>query len=249
MNFSQRAEPQDREIQHGILLKERGPVDAWGWGTPAGILRARRRAALIERKAALAEGRRVLELGCGTGMFSEMWSRLGIRRTAVDISPELIREAKRRDLAGHRVEFIAEDFAALEVDEPFDAIIGSSFLHHLDLARALPKVFRLLRPGGRLCFAEPNLLNPQVFLERTFRTWKCFWYVSPDETAFVRWSLSAELRRTGFQEVEIEPFDWLHPGLPVGAIPLVKRIGRCLERTAVAREFAGSLIISAHKPK
>ena len=50
-----------------------------------------------------------------------------------------------------------------------------------------------------MSFAEPNMLNPQVYLERRFHYLPMFAYTSPDETAFVRWKLAAKLRKAGFQ--------------------------------------------------
>ena len=134
------------------------------------------------------------------------------------------------------------------MDGPFDAVIGSSVLHHLELPAALEKMFALLRPGGVLSFAEPNLLNPQVCAERNLRFLPCFRYVSPDETAFVRWTLARTLRTIGFHHVRIEPFDWLHPATPRPLIPVVRGLGWTLERLPLAREFAGSLCIRAVRP-
>jgi SAM-dependent methyltransferase len=124
-------------------------------------------------------------------------------------------------------------------------VIGSSVLHHLDTDASFAKIHALLRPGGLMSFAEPNMLNPQVFLERTFRRW--FPYVSPDETAFVRWRLAGVLSKVGFERIEITPFDWLHPATPVRMIHAVTRMGNWLERIPVVREFAGSLWIRGRR--
>jgi 2-polyprenyl-3-methyl-5-hydroxy-6-metoxy-1,4-benzoquinol methylase len=227
------------------MLAEGNPEDIWGWESPAGRLRAKRRAELIARAAGLAPGVSAIEIGCGTGLFTEMFAASGARIIAVDLSPDLLAIARRRQLAG--VEFRQQAFEECDVDGPFDAVIGSSVLHHLDLARAWKKIFALLKPGGRLSVAEPNLLNPQVFCERRFR--RFFPYVSPDETAFVRSRLMRDLERAGFERISIVPFDWLHPSTPVPLIPAVRRMGAVLERVSLIREFAGSLSISAARPR
>lgn len=235
----------DSEIHHGRLLAERDPEVQWGWGTPAGRLRARRRAELIATGARLAPGTRVLEIGCGTGLFTEYFAASGARIIAVDLSPDLLAVARQRALPG--VEFRLQAFEECDVDGPFDAVIGSSVLHHLDLERAWPKIFSLLKPGGRLSVAEPNLLNPQVFCERNFR--RFFPYVSPDETAFVRRPLIRDLNALGFTQVSVVPFDWLHPATPPVLIPAVRSVGRILEHAWGLREFAGSLAIGATRPR
>ena len=234
-----------REIEHGKLLASMQTEKIWGWDTPAGRLRADRRAALIIRGGHLAPGTQALEIGCGTGMFSERFAQTGARLVAVDISGDLLRKAIARKLP-ERVTFLEKRFEDCEVDGPFDAVIGSSILHHLDINASFAKIYALLRPGGTMSFAEPNMLNPQVFLERRFRRW--FPCVSPDETAFVRWRLAGVLSTAGFERIEITPFDWLHPSTPESLIDSVKRIGGWLERIPIVRELAGSLWICARRP-
>lgn len=235
------------EIAHGKHLAAGVPEELWGWGTPAGKLRARRRAALILEHAGARPGSRVLEVGCGSGLFTELFAESGAEIVALDLSPELLALARRRGLPPERVRFVEQRFEELDEDAAFDAVLGSSVLHHLDLVPALRKALVLLKPGGKLSFAEPNMLNPQVFAERRFRRW--FPNVSPDETAFVRPRLRRQLLEIGFEEVEIEPFDWLHPAVPESWIAGVTRLGWLLERTWGVREFAGSLRIAARRPR
>jgi 2-polyprenyl-3-methyl-5-hydroxy-6-metoxy-1,4-benzoquinol methylase len=243
------------EIAHGRMLAASESEETWGWGTPAGQSRARRRAGLISDAAGLRPGRTVLEIGCGTGMFTEQFAATGVRIIAVDISPDLLAKAIDRHLPADRVRFEQRRVEDLERNDPaiqswapegFDAVIGSSVLHHLDIPAAIETCKRLLAPGGRIAFAEPNLLNPQVWMERTFRSW--FPYVSPDETAIVRWGLRRQLERAGFSRVAITPFDWLHPATPAPLMGVVDGAGRLLERIPAMREFAGSVLISATAP-
>ena len=100
-----------------------------------------------------------------------------------------------------------------------------------------------------MCFAEPNLLNPQVFIERKFNSFiPWLWYLSEYETAFIRFNFRDLLLSMGFEDVEITPFDWLHPSTPPSLIPLVSLIGRMLEKVPGIREFAGSLCIRCRRP-
>ena len=240
------------EIAHGRMLAAAESEEMWGWTSPAGQSRARRRAELIATAADLGPGRTVLEIGCGTGMFTEHFAATGARIIAVDVSPDLLAKAVDRRLPADRVRFEQRRFETLvrsdAAIEPwaaagFDAIIGSSVLHHLDIPVAIETCRRLLATGGRMVFAEPNLLNPQVWMERTFRGW--FPYVSPDETAIVRWRLQRQLLQAGFSDVVITPFDWLHPSTPASLIGAVGGAGRVFERVPGLREFAGSVLIAA----
>lgn len=234
------------EVDHGIYLSSGDTEHLWGWGTPAGRLRAKRRADLIARATNLKTGMKVLEIGCGTGMFTEMFADTGAHILAVDISPDLLSKAKERKLSSDRVVFKETPFEDCDVDGPFDAVIGSSVLHHLQLEQSLSKIFSLLKPGGFMSFAEPNWLNPQIFITYKFR--KFFPYISPDENPFLRWKLKSQLQSTGFEQIEIAPFDWLHPSTPTHYIEMVNISGRFIEKTPLMREFAGSLLISARTP-
>lgn len=241
------------EISHWAALADDAD-ELWGWGTPAGKQRARRRAELLVELAGAEAGQRVLELGCGTGTFTELIA--GFARAnviALDLSLDLLHRARARcneaELRAPKVQFLRAGIEALPVPTAsFDAVLGSSILHHLELEPAIREIHRALKPGGRLAFAEPNMMNPQVMLERNvppIRRWRGN---TPDETAFFRWLLSDELRDVGFEDVKITPYDFLHPAIPPSLIGPVSRFGEFLERLPVFREFAGSLIISARRP-
>jgi len=238
----------EHEIQHGEWLAARDTEKIWGWDTPAGRLRAQRRATLVAQGAKLKTGDRVLEIGCGTGMFTEIFAASGATIVAVDLSKDLLDKARARNLPTDQVIFVEKPFEECDVDGPFDAVIGSSVLHHLEIDVALARILELLKPGGFLSFAEPNMLNPQVFMERHFQFLPIFAYTSPDETAFVRWSFARKLRSVGFADVTITPFDWLHPHTPPALIPTVRGLGRAIESIPFCREFSGSLYICGRRP-
>lgn len=235
----------DRELEFGRKLAAGDTLSTWGWSTPAGKKRAARRGELIANCAFLRRGMNVLEIGCGTGMFTEMFSSSGSNITALDISPELIVQAKNRKLP-EDVSFICSGFEDSTLPlASFDAVIGSSVLHHLDITIAFSRIFELLKPGGVMAFAEPNMLNPQIFLERRFR--RFFSHISQYETAFVRWSTEKALNDAGFSGVRIKPFDWLHPSIPLNLIGIVEKTGLILESCPIIREFSGSILIVAKK--
>jgi 2-polyprenyl-3-methyl-5-hydroxy-6-metoxy-1,4-benzoquinol methylase len=137
-----------RDIEHGKHLANSDPEKVWGWGTPAGRLRAQRRANLIATGARLGPGLRVLEIGCGTGMFTEIFAQTGAYIVAVDISASLLERAKARKLPEENVCFMEMRFEDCDLNDPFDAVIGSSILHHLEYKDAFIKIFQLLKPNG-----------------------------------------------------------------------------------------------------
>src|SRR5262245_55903744 len=117
--MSRRAE---HEIQHGEFLAGQDTELIWGWGTSAGRLRSTRRTTLIANGARLGPHAHVLEIGCGIGMFTEMFAQTGARIIAVDISPDLLKRARARNLPKDKVQFLEKRFEDCDVDGPFDAV-------------------------------------------------------------------------------------------------------------------------------
>ncbi len=237
------------EIRQGRELAESGEAErVWNWSTPAGVIRARRRAQLICDAAKLKPGMRVLEVGCGTGLFTELFADYGAHITAIDISPDLIRLARERKLDPSLVEFHEIPIEDEKLKGPFDAAVGSSVLHHLEMPLALQRVFQLLKPGGVLVFAEPNMLNPQIWAERNLPAIRRRAHVTPGETAIIRFRLARELADIGFTEIEIVNVDWLHPLTPRPLITFVQKVESIFERLPGIREFSGSVLIHARRP-
>jgi ubiquinone/menaquinone biosynthesis C-methylase UbiE len=236
-----------REIEHHRKIAERAEI-IWNWDSPAGQRRAERRAALFTSHAQLEPGRRALELGCGTGVFLERVARSGAEIRGLDLSEDLLAKARAR-LAGRPN--VALDQGNAEAmpypDAHFDAVYGSSVLHHLDLDQALRESHRVLKPGGRAVFAEPNILNPQVAVMFHLPFTKEYFGVSPDEMAFSRFRARASLKRNGFSEIRVDPFDFLHPATPPAWLEWVAGLGSLLERVPLVREVAGSLLLRARK--
>jgi SAM-dependent methyltransferase len=241
-------DPAHERTHFESLLRERGAL-YWAERTAAGRRRRVIRSGLLVEGAAVeAPGRRILEVGCGIGDYTQgiaAQTRAGI--VSFDVAPGLVRHAGARRF--ENVRFLAADVEALPfASASFDAVVGNAVLHHLRLERALPELLRVLVPGGRVCFAEPNMLNPQVFLERNVRWIGRRLDNSPGETAFVRWQLGPALERLGLARVRIRPMDFLYPLTPAALIGIVERIGRVLERVPVVSEIAGSLLVLAEKP-
>ena len=234
-----------KEIQHGRFLAKHGAGEIWNWESPAGKLRWARRVKMIGGH--LKPGMTILELGCGTGSFTGELARSGADVTAIDVSPELL-EIARANWSAPNVRYeIQNAYALTYSDATFDSIVGSSVLHHLEIEEALREIYRVLKPGGTIYFTEPNMMNPQIAIQKNVPWIKRRLGDSPDETAFFRWSLRRLLEQTGYGDIQIEPFDFLHPKTPVPLIDPLNAIGRFLENMPVVSEFAGSLYIRAVK--
>lgn len=233
------------EIRHGEYIGDHGE-EIWNWSSPAGQRRWARRCRLFETFLG-NHNKRVLEIGCGTGLFTKELAGTDNAIVAIDISERLLLKAKARVSSGN-VHFIVGNASETGFKSgSFDFIVGCSSLHHLDLHPALKEFLRILKPGGRVLFTEPNMMNPQVALTKNVPSIKRRVGDSPDETAFFRWQMAKRLHRIGFVDVSVEPFDFIHPQMPPSLLNVAERLTTILEKTPLMREFAGSLIIQCRK--
>ena len=129
----------------------------------------------------------------------------------------------------------------------FNAVVGCSVLHHLDWSRALKSFFRVLTPNGVIRFSEPNLLNPQIFLQKNIPALKRLAGDSPDEYAFTANRIRHDLAESGYVDVDVKPYEFLHPSVPQRLIPLVMRVEGLLMMTPL-HHLGGSLLITGRKP-
>jgi SAM-dependent methyltransferase len=218
--------------------------ETWGWSTPAGAWRVKRRIREAMRFLGGSRGN-LLEFGCGTGIFTQALLQRGYKVTSFDISFDLAQKAREKT-ACPRI-LIADAECLPFADNSFEAVFGVSVLHHLNLARSLREISRVLKKGGILVFSEPNMLNPQIFFQKNVSWLKKRLGDTPFETAFVRWGMKRKLIDSGFGEVTIYPFEFLHPHLPPFLINGLKKIEPFLEACPFIKEIAGSLFIAAKK--
>jgi SAM-dependent methyltransferase len=246
MTTSPAAERLAREVEHDRRIAARAE-EVWNWDSPAGRRRADRRAACFVEHARLGPGVRAVELGCGTGLFLERVARSGATIAGIELSPTLLQKARGRVGGLPNVSLERGDAHRLpHADGSIDAVYGSSILHHLDLGAALREAHRVLRPGGRIAFTEPNILNPQVAFMFLVGP-RAFFGLSPDEMAFSRSRALRTLQDIGYVDVVVRPFDFLHPATPARWLDIVARLGERLEAAPGLRSIAGSLLIHARK--
>ncbi|MDD5570261.1 MAG: class I SAM-dependent methyltransferase [Bacteroidales bacterium] len=235
----------EHEIKHGIFLVENGAGEIWNWESPAGKLRWERRVKMLT-KHIRPEGK-VLELGCGTGYFTREIIKTGASVTAIDISPDLLAVAKK-NINNPDISFCEENAYQMTFpDGYFDFVIGSSVLHHLDIEKAISEIYRVLKPNGSIAFTEPNMMNPQIVLQKNISWLKRKLGDSPDETAFFRWPIIRLFKKYNFRQIEVIPFDFLHPAIPSRLIKPISAIGNFIEKVPFIKEVAGSLYIYAVK--
>ncbi|BBZ73593.1 hypothetical protein MPRS_46860 [Mycobacterium paraseoulense] len=104
-------------------------------------------------QAQLADCRRVLEIGCGTGNLTIMAKRAHPHLEVIgcDPDPRALERARRKTDGVRFEQGYAERLPY--ADGEFDRVLSSMMLHHVNddaKAAAAAEIFRVLRPGGRL---------------------------------------------------------------------------------------------------
>jgi len=101
----------------------------------------------LVRRAGLGRGDRVVEIGAGTGLFTEALVDRGLQVIAVEPSAAMRERAPK--LAG--VEWRDGSFEACPVGDGEAAwVVAAQAFHWADPGRTLPELRRILRAGGRL---------------------------------------------------------------------------------------------------
>lgn len=239
---------EQRELSHDKTILENSEK-VWGRAGLAGESRLKRRTEMIIRYCNIDPSKRVLEIGCGTGMLTKILADTGADMVATDIFPEFLKVVRKKISNAQNVELKLADAQTLAdfTDQSFDVVCGLSVLHHLDISLTLKNILRVLKPGGCIAFSEPNMLNPQIAIQKSIPFVKKIMGDSLDETAFLKWQLRGILQKNGFTGVSVEPFDFLHPLVPGFSVKFIDALSKVLEEIPLVREFAGSLFIYAKK--
>jgi ubiquinone/menaquinone biosynthesis C-methylase UbiE len=146
--------------------------DRW-YATPLGQLVDR-----VEKEAIFAllpdlQGRRVLEIGCGTGNISLALARRGARLVGLDASgPMLAAAAHKSSRHGLPLDLIKGGAAALPFPpQSFDGVLAILALDFMaDLPGIVREMVRVLRPGGFLLLAMLNCYSLWT-LQRLLKAW------------------------------------------------------------------------------
>lgn len=135
---------------------------------PTGSLYLRRHVDRMMDYAGVAAGDRVLEIGCGLGRYTLLLAERGVAVEGMDLSAALLDRLRESAPPGRTIPTHAGDIADAppDLEEQFDAVIGFFVLHHVHgLDACLARAARLVRPGGRIAFLEPNPFNPLYYVQ------------------------------------------------------------------------------------
>lgn len=191
---------------------------------------------------AVPEGSRVLEIGCGTGVYTRWLQDRGCSVVGMDISGSILAMARARCPEATLVQGDCEDPAASlpegTIGSGFDVILGvNTFSYYPHKAAALQRYRRLLRPRGRVVLLDMNGACP---LYRVMS-----WFDKNEIRASypeVRQSnvdtLSQLAGAAGFQVRELTHFAFLPNAIGSSALRLLRPFDAALRHLPFARRYA-----------
>ena len=148
------------------------------------------------------KGKKLLELGCGTGDNLEIFHNFGASVTGIDISIEGINKANQK-INDTKLNASYSVMNAEDTDfenNIFDIVVGTGIIHHLDLKTIYLEIPRLLNDNGHAVFIEPLGHNPIINLYRKLTPH----IRTPDEHPLKRKDL--KLLKKYFHNIEIQYF-------------------------------------------
>lgn len=96
-----------------------------------------------------------LDIGCGTGKMTRLLARRCGKVVGVDLSPEMIRQAREATPGASHIEYhVGNALDWLETADRYDCIAAMAALHHMPLERTLDGIKRSLKRGGVLVIVD-----------------------------------------------------------------------------------------------
>lgn len=188
---------------------------------------------------------RILEVGAGMGRFTLLLEQEGYDVVASDLSEKLL--AALRDECP-ALETVAGDALDLpsRLNGQFDQVLGFFMLHHLpDVDRAFQGLARLVKPGGRIAFVEPNAYYVPFYLQ-VFFSRRMSWRGDGGIVRMRSGLISRAMRSAGLVPMEVKSYGFFPPGITNH--PQGRRFEEKLESLPLPGALKAFRIFQAEKP-
>jgi len=172
-------------------------------------------------------GKRVVDIGCGTGETAAGVAALGARHvTGIDYAAPAIEQARLRHAAPN-LDFRVCSHA--EWDEPVDVVISCGTLEHMDDPRAeLGRMIEMVGGTGTVILTCPYFLNLRGFVWMTLALLLDVPMSLTDRHFLSPFDFEAWLDGTGMQLSRTVPFDYDRANGPLMLVDMQKRLTNAL---------------------
>jgi len=120
------------------------------------------------------KGKKVLDLACGQGYFSELMEKMGAKVVGVDYSSELIKIASNRGLKTKFHVGSSSDMKFLK-NKSFDIVLCNFALHDIkDLPGTMKEVSRVLKKGGKFIWVISHPAFKTAYVKNGIENGKYF---------------------------------------------------------------------------
>lgn len=209
------------------------------------------RAVAVRHCFHILPGESILELGAGSGLWTEHLAKVLKARnpiTAAVFNDDLAASLERKELPNVRTVNAANGLGNAFAPESFDYIVGTAILCHSEVEQNLRALMPLLKPGGQILFFEANHWNPQVFVKNTVPAIGQWAGHARCQAPMRKYKLMKTASHQGFTNIEVIPFDIVHPRAPRKLIQALQSFSYIAEHAPLIKEFCGTLYIWAKKP-
>lgn len=110
----------------------------------------------LEKVLGKIPGKTIVDFGAGSGRVTFWFLKKGFNVTAVDVSKQSLIDLQTLYNTRKTSSWGKLTAATALPITKVDAVIGADILHHVDMKEYLPKLYSILKSGGRIAFSEPN---------------------------------------------------------------------------------------------
>ena len=189
--------------------------------------------ALTRQLGLQLESLSVLDVGCGGGILSEEFAKVGCCVTGLDPSePSLETARKHATMEGLTIDYRQGSGESMPFEkDSFDVVVCCDVLEHVDnLESTLREVARVLKPGGMFCYdtinrteesRKANIFAAQdfaltSFFPRNTHVWEKF--ITPEEILTL-------FEKVGFDNCNMTGLNSALPDLQVAGLLIFRKLG------------------------